>query len=244
MNAQTRAAIMHAPHAAADDRPMFCPHDLLWVADWRALHASGALPPWAGAQWIARAPVVVRRERVDAAELVPVGVRGKTRDQRLASYLERGAVTQWISPEMLAREASWRRRPQLQGFPATLALDRIAPALDASGLRWGPAGSMGYALASGLPVLRTDSDLDLVVRCDTPLTAEQARLLQSALAGHGCRIDMQIDTGHGGFSFAEWNRAGGRVLIKTDAGPFMTTDPWNGTGWMDAPDENLYEDLR
>jgi phosphoribosyl-dephospho-CoA transferase len=45
---------------------------------------------------------------------------------------------------------------------------------------------------------------------------------------------MQIDTGHGGFAFAEWRRNAGRVLLKTDAGPFMTDDPWDLAGCLDA----------
>jgi phosphoribosyl-dephospho-CoA transferase len=205
------------------------PHDLLWVADWQALRAPAPLPAWASAG----APVVVRRERVADPALIPVGLRGAARSQRLGAYLECGAVLRAVRPEMLAHEAAWRRRPQFGRFPAVAALGRVAPLLDASGLHWGPGGSTGYALASGLPVLRPDSDLDLVVRAHTPLTPEQAGLLKAALGGGGCRIDLQIDTGDGGFSFAEWIRESGRVLLKTGIGPFLTSDPWNRTGWLD-----------
>jgi phosphoribosyl-dephospho-CoA transferase len=208
-------------------------HDLLWVADWQALHAAAPLPSWASPERLGGAPVVVRRERVADRGLIPVGLRGPARSQRLGAYLECGAVLRSISPEMLAREAAWRRQPQFGRFPAVAALDRVAPMLDASGLRWGPGGSTGYALASGLPVLRPDSDLDLVVRADTPLTPEQAGLLIATLSGCECRIDMQIDTGSGGFSFSEWIRESGRVLLKTGIGPFITSDPWNRTGWLD-----------
>jgi phosphoribosyl-dephospho-CoA transferase len=203
------------------------PHELLWIADWRALHAADALPDWARQEWIMRAPVVVRRERVGQATLIPVGLRGKTRPQRLGAYLDCTAVARSMSPEMLARDAGWRSRAELQGLPATAALERIAPLLDASGLAWGPVGGMGYALASGLQVLRHESDLDLLVRCDAPLTPGQAQLLNAVMQGHGCRIDMQIDTGHGGFSFAEWARNAGRVLLKTGDGPLMCSDPWD-----------------
>jgi phosphoribosyl-dephospho-CoA transferase len=134
---------------------------------------------------------------------------------------------------MLVQEAAWYRMPYLECIPAVAALKRIAPLLDASGLRWGPAGSVGYALATGVQVLRTESDLDLLVRCEIPLARDQALLLQTMLDGHDCRIDVQIDTGHGGFALAEWIRNNGRVLLKTDMGPFPTSDPWNRTGWLD-----------
>jgi phosphoribosyl-dephospho-CoA transferase len=43
--------------------------------------------------------------------------------------------------------------------------------------------------------------------------------------GQPCRIDIQVDTGAGGFALAEYVR-GGRVLLKTDAGPRLVADPW------------------
>jgi phosphoribosyl-dephospho-CoA transferase len=216
------------------------PHDLLWVTDWQALHAAAPLPAWASADSLGRAPVVVRREWVADRALIPVGLRGRTRSQRLAAYLERGAVRRVVRPETLAQEAAWRGQPQFGPVPALAALGRVAPMLDASGLRWGPGGSIGYALASGLPVLHPDSDLDLVVRVDTPLAPDQARLLKATLSGCECRIDMQIDTGSGGFSFAEWIRENGRVLLKTDIGPFLTSDPWNRTGWLELAGEAFW----
>jgi len=96
-------------------------------------------------------------------------------------------------------------------------------------LPWGPTGSTGFALATGHPVLRADSDLDLVVRAVQPLTAPQLAVLvdlyrQTQKAP--CRIDVQIDTGHGGFALSEWQRTGHQVLLKTATGPLLTKDPW------------------
>jgi phosphoribosyl-dephospho-CoA transferase len=234
MSIERAAASRLPPLPSARDIQAFHPHDLLWATDWHALHASAPLPAWFDAEWIALAPVVVRREQVDGAALIPVGLRGRQRSERLGAYLESGAVLRRLSPEMLARQAAWLRMPGLECLPAAAALKRIAPLLDASGLRWGPTGSMGFALASGLPALREQSDLDILVRSDAPFTRDQARILAGMLDGHGCRIDMQIDTGHGGFAFTEWTRSHGRVLLKTDLGPFLTSDPWNQTGWLNT----------
>jgi phosphoribosyl-dephospho-CoA transferase len=234
MNSAGQAAMLSCLLPSAREVREFHPHDLLWVADWRALQAAGPLPPWADATWMAQSPVVVRRERVNGANLIPVGLRGKQRNERFAAYLEAGAVLRRVSPEMLARKVLCQRLPGLECLPTALALNRIGPLLDASGLRWGPTGSMGYALASGLPVLRPESDLDLLVRADTPLTQDRAQALRAMLDGHGCRIDLQIDTGHGGFALIEWLRGDGRVLLKTGMGPFLTSDPWNRSGWLDA----------
>lgn len=219
---------------ASRDQQAFRPHDLLWATDWHALHASAPLPAWVNAAWMARSPVVVRREQVKGTALIPVGLRGRKRSERLGAYLESGAVLRRLSPELLARQAAWLHMPGLECLPATAALKRIAPLLDVSGLRWGPTGSMGFALATDLPVLGEQSDLDILVSCDAPFTREKERMLADMLEGHGCRIDMQIDTGHGAFAFTEWARDHGRVLLKTGLGPFLTSDPWNRTGWFDA----------
>ncbi|RYE39575.1 MAG: hypothetical protein EOP21_10510, partial [Hyphomicrobiales bacterium] len=48
-------------------------------------------------------------------------------------------------------------------WPALHALRHIRPVMDAVGLPWGVAGSVGFELASGTAVLHQDSDLDLVL---------------------------------------------------------------------------------
>jgi phosphoribosyl-dephospho-CoA transferase len=202
------------------------PHDLLWVADLDALSTDAPWPSWASAEWLLSAPVVMRRERTGDAHRLPVGVRGTTRSQRCKAYLGRDAVVRRVTPEMLAVSASWRLQ-RLDPRPALSALAALAPALDAIGLAWGPTGGAGFALATGLPVLRQDSDLDLLVRAPRPLTDEQKMALLSLRTGGICRIDIQIETGHGGFAVAEWASRHGRVLLKTDDGPRLTDDPWH-----------------
>jgi phosphoribosyl-dephospho-CoA transferase len=213
---------------------MFRPHDLLWVADSEALHATEQMPPWASTEWIARAPVVVRRERVEESALIPVGLRGKERNERMGAYLKLDGVMRCVTPEMLASQAAWRTLPFLASLPATEALDRIASRLIGIDLTWGPTGSMGFALASELPVVREQSDLDILVRCDTPFMQEEVQQLKAVAVNDGCRIDIQVETGYGGFAFAEWIRSKGRVLLKTGIGAFLTNDPWNRTGWLQS----------
>ncbi len=203
----------------------FRPHDLLWAT---AAQALGPIPEWATAEWLARAPVVVRRETIIAGR-IPVGLRGKTRSERHAAYLQDDAVARWVTPEMLTGAVG----SHTVGDVAALAtLATLAPLLDATGLRWGPTGGVGFALASGLPVLRADSDLDLVVRAPLPLSAEVTQDLRALTDVATCRLDLQVDTGHGAFSFAEWRAGHRRVLLKTDIGPFLTDDPWNQGGWL------------
>jgi phosphoribosyl-dephospho-CoA transferase len=203
----------------------FQPHDLLWIRNRHALVSAVALPDWVGAGRLADSPVVVRREQLADPLLVPVGLRGETRAQRLRCYVRWDAVLRLMRPEELLSDAVWQNRIALPRFQVVVALDALAPLLDATGLCWGPTGSMGFSLAIGMPVIHADSDLDLVVRAPNRLTAAQAQLLHAVIEQAPCRVDMQIDTGHGGFSFAEWIRAKG-VLLKTGTGPMLTNDPW------------------
>jgi len=237
MEKRLPAAASHARTGspAREAASAFRPHDLLWAQDWHGLLAHVALPSWVVEARHAGDPViaVVRREALNDPALVAVGLRGRERSQRLGVRLQRAAVLHCVSPEMLIDFAAPGRPSDPAASRAISALGRIAPLLDASGLFWGPTGSLGYALATGLPALHSASDIDLLVRAPFPLSARQAQLLHAALASSACLVDMQIDTGHGGFSFAEWNR-GGSVLLKTDFGPFLTSDPWNRTSRADA----------
>lgn len=207
------------------------PHDLLWLTSRKALISDAALPDWAVSGRLAHAPVVVRRESPADPALIPVGLRGETRSQRLSAYVHRDAVLRVVRPETLVTNAAWQNRLTLQRFTAVAALEELAPRLDSTALCWGPTGSTGFTLATGLTVLHTDSDLDLVVRAPAPLTPAQASILRALLASSPCRVDMQIDTGRGAFSFAEWASGQGRVLLKTDTGPLLTGEPWK----VDAP---------
>ena len=192
-------------------------HDLLWV-DPDAVEFDGPAPDWAGAAWLRTAPVVVRRETV-ADRRIPVGVRGLARNQRSRAYVRTDAVMRRVTPEMLCGAAG--------NAPAAIAaaMARADAVLRDGALGWGPTGGVGFFLASALPVLRDDSDLDLVIRAPVPLTGAQCATLAQLLASPACRLDVQIDTGHGAFSLMEWQRGSG-VLLKTCAGPLLCSDPW------------------
>ncbi|OEZ87414.1 phosphoribosyl-dephospho-CoA transferase [Janthinobacterium sp. HH104] len=193
-------------------------HDLLWLD---GLPDGASLPAWADSAWLQAAPLVVRRAST-APGRIPVGMRGMLRSERHACEVDAAAVVRRVTPEMLAHA------PVPDFSCAALdALRQVAPLLDATGWPWGPTGGVGFALASGLPVLRADSDLDLVLRIGAPPDLARADALRAIAATvTACRLDMQIDTGRGGFAYAEWAAGRGRVLLKTDHGPVLTATPW------------------
>jgi len=176
-------------------------------------------PAWAVAVLAAGQPVVVRRARV-AAGLVAVGLRGATRDQRLAALMPVEAIAHRLAPEdLLARQAS-------EDLPVFRVLAELRPLLDALGHVWGVTGSAGFQLATGLPTAHPDSDLDLLLRAERPLPRSEARPLLQLLEGRACRVDLQLETPLGGVALGEWAGGAARVLVKAAEGPRLVSDPW------------------
>jgi len=202
------------------------PHDLLWIREREDLRSTSEVPGWASREWLSHAPVVMRREAVGEQGVVPVGLRGRARSERFAAHVARERIRLSVTPEALAKGRAWRTNAALATLPCVRALSRIAPELDRLRLAWGITGSVGFALASGVSTLRQDSDLDLLLRATKPLPRDEARSLFALLQASPARIDMQVDTGHGGFALAECAGNADRVLLKTGRGPLLVSDPW------------------
>lgn len=203
------------------------PHDLLWPAQPEDLQFAGTRPVWLDDGWLAQVPVVVRREQVADAGLLPVGIRGRQRHERLAAYLPAGKVLRLITPEQIAQDQAWRALDNWRHLPCMTLLDTLASQLAAFGLPWGITGGVGFALATGLDVLRPGSDIDVLLRAAAPLPRRAAADLLDLLSKHPVRIDVQVDTGYGAFALAEWAAGRDRLLLKTAAGPLLLAYPWH-----------------
>lgn len=195
------------------------PHDLLWLADRDALESVSE--EWVVGQWRPALPVVVRRD-VSHEGRIPVGVRGMRRDQRAAGWADAVKVKRIVSPEALVRHDELVNSPFVSTPPVQGA---IQLALREWPWAWGITGSVGYALATEVPVLHADSDLDLLIRCPAPVAREALAEWQQVVGRLPCRADTQIETPRGAFALAEWLREG-RVLLKTSRGPQLVSDPW------------------
>jgi phosphoribosyl-dephospho-CoA transferase len=204
------------------------PHDLLWPAEEAAVVFDGPRPGWATTAWLIVAPMVVRRAAPAAAGVVRVGLRGAARSERCAGHLRIDQVGHVLTPEAIARRAASSAAPDASALPCLQALARLAGVLDASPLAWGVTGGVGFMLASGLDVLRPDSDLDLLVRAPRATDADALRAIARLLKDRAARVDVQVETPLGAFALAEWSRTGGAVLLKTAAGPCLVADPWQG----------------
>lgn len=195
------------------------PHDLLWLTDRDALE--GVSEEWVASLWRPALPVVVRRD-VNTEGRIPVGVRGMRRDQRAAGWVNASKIKRIVCPEDLAVREVLVNSPFVSMPPVQGA---IQLAVREWPWTWGITGSVGYALATEVPVLHADSDLDLIIRCPRPVERRVLEEWQRVVGQLLCRADTQIETPQGAFALAEWLREG-RALLKTSRGPHLVSDPW------------------
>src|ERR1700722_3413362 len=170
-------------------------HALLRVANLDALAWEAHRPHWASAA-LQLAPWAVVRRAAPRLGLWPVGVRGSQRHQRSAAWLPHGAMQECITPQMLVAKPAWRERLSAAATPAVAVLGEVATILSAHGFagRWGPSGSVGFELASGVPSPPPGSALDWVLSADEPMARADASRLHVDLSTLAVRIDVLLET--------------------------------------------------
>ena len=161
-------------------------HDLIRLREPIELTVDAPVPSWVEPV-LRRTPwVVVRRGHVRDG-MMPVGVRGMTRQQRFAAFLAVAEIADRLSPEDLAASPHVIERERKDAVPALAALARVATVLACRGQRWGPGGSIGFEIATGVAAATPSSDLDLILRQDQRLGPDEAVDLRAALAEAAAR---------------------------------------------------------
>nr|WP_256679632.1 malonate decarboxylase holo-ACP synthase [Pseudomonas sp. PB120] len=193
-------------------------HDLLWGMSPEQLPADA--PTWVVDSVSAGQPVVVRRA-LSAPDVIAVGVRGRSREQRYATVMAVDAVQRRVKPEDLCQASIDR------DLPAVHALQQLRPMLNRCGWVWGVSGSAGFELASGIVALHEGSDLDLILRTPQVLERLKAQELLKILDRAQCQVDMQLQTPFGAVALREWAGPARRVLLKNAREACLVIDPWN-----------------
>jgi phosphoribosyl-dephospho-CoA transferase len=202
-------------------------HSLLRLSSADALEWETDSPAWA-AQSLQRAPFVVMRRLLPRTSGWPVGVRGAARSQRAAAWVSARAVLECITPQMLAAQHAWRQRRDFAIMPAVAALEEVAAIFDGHGMagRWGPGGSVGFELASGVAAATPASDLDIVLVAATSMARADAARLHAELSALTVRIDVLLETPNGAVALAEYANGVGTILLRSPQGPRLARDPW------------------
>jgi phosphoribosyl-dephospho-CoA transferase len=206
-------------------------HDLLQISELSDLvYVGWELLPLSTRLWVERslqeAPFVVVRRANLFDGMIPVGVRGSLRKQRFAAYLAPESICNRITPEQLTPARGWLANARAEEIPALKVLARLKEELPDFPLTYGPIGSIGFELASGLPIATSTSDLDLLIRATERVSMQLAQELVTIFSGSPCRVDAQLETPRGAVALTEYASGQTPLLLRQDAGPVLVDDPW------------------
>jgi phosphoribosyl-dephospho-CoA transferase len=175
--------------------------------------------------------VVVRRGRISDG-LIPVGVRGPQRHERCAGFTRLSEVLETRRPDQLRLLLAEDSRRALRAFRTLSYLESRLVGLDMS---WGPGGSVGYELASGIPAVRDDSDLDFILFAPKKLDITEAQDLWRMISSAPGKVDALVETPFCGFSLQEFVTISPRkMLLRTNDGRILGSNPWKLSNGEDS----------
>jgi phosphoribosyl-dephospho-CoA transferase len=200
------------------------PHHLVQIDPEAILIGEGdSWPVWAGAS-LAAAPWAVVRHGRSAPGFVAVGIRGTGRAARWGTELSMSGVLEVRAPESLRNSEAWDSLPDVA---AVRSLRAVADGLNGAELCWGPAGSVGFSIATGWIVCNDASDLDVVVRCPTRPQPGTLECLASLLFRQEARVDCQVVM-PAGTAHLDDLIGDEPALVRTNDGRYFCVDPWSG----------------
>jgi len=175
--------------------------------------------------------VVVRRSRISDG-LIPVGMRGSQRHERCAGFTKLNEVLETRRPDQLRLLLAEDSRRGLQAFRSLSYLESHLAGLDIS---WGPGGSVGYELASGIPAVRADSDLDFILFAPRKLEITEAQDLWRMISSAPGKVDALVETPFCGFSLEEFVTTSPRkILLRTSNGRILGSNLWSLSNGEDS----------
>ncbi len=206
------------------------PHDLLELKAPALVAVQGeaksAAPAWV-AERLRLTPCVVVRRGIAPRMRIPIGVRGTERHQRWAAYVAADQVRAVMSPpELLNR---WQGSPSREAeIGAFRSLRTLLKAWQHIGYLWGPGGSIGFELGSGVVTAKPSSDLDIVLYANERLPLETAHALLATTHDLPTCVDVRVETHCCGFSLTEYAEHFPRpILLRTPHGPRLGRNPWS-----------------
>ena len=157
--------------------------------------------------------------------LIPVGVRGQQRHERCAGFTRLSEVMETRRPDQLRLLLAEDSRRALQAFRTLSYLESHLAGLD---MTWGPGGSVGYELASGIPAVGADSDLDFILFAPKKLEIAKVQDLWRMIGSAPGKVDALVETPCCGFSLEEFVTTSHRkILLRTSDGHILGSNPWN-----------------
>lgn len=201
------------------------PHDLLRIKDITRIDFDSKRGDWLQEALIL-APFAVMRRAPQEEKRIPIGIRGGSREQRLAGVTDSNNIKQYITPEELTASKGWRDNKHLNEIGIAKNLELIDGILSKEGFLWGPTGSIGFELASGVTVVNKDSDLDIILRISQFISLPAARQLLDELLQVPVKMDILLETPEGAIALEEYAGNSSQMLLRTIYGPCLIKSPW------------------
>lgn len=171
------------------------------------------------------APYVVVRRAPIINNIVPVGIRGRNRSQRLAAKVLFNESIEIVTPEKLASKMLWSCNKHLEETKMIKILDSVDTILKNYNLIWGPTGSVGFELASGIETVTCNSDLDIIIRTPNVLPKSIAEEITKQLSNLPVKIDAQLEIPMGSIALAECMSNNIKIVLRTISGPKLIKNP-------------------
>jgi len=200
-------------------------HDLLRIRDGCDIIGNFSQPEWVN-EALKRAPFMVVRRAPFLNNEVPIGIRGELRNERYGGLLLQSNITNIISPKEIVANKLWRNTPRLSQLQVFSALDFVDKIFKDHGLPWGPTGSVGFELTSGIPTAKSTSDLDIVIYVPEFLPYKIANQIYKDLMKALVPVDAQLETPNGAVALEEYARGETPILLRTINGPLLVKNPW------------------
>jgi phosphoribosyl-dephospho-CoA transferase len=134
-----------------------------------------------------------------------------------------------VTPYSLATPGNWKAVYCVPTPETIRSLQLITPLMQQTGCKWGPTGSAGFELATGISTLSDSSDLDLLIDFPEFISVQSATLLLNKLKKIATvNLDIQMGTPTGGVALKEYVKSED-VLIKTFTVPVIQSirSLWN-----------------
>lgn len=132
-------------------------HDIVEFECIEKLYDSTSFPTWVVKSPEAANYGVVRRMATSKGN-VPIGLRGKTREQRVGTFIQQQEILRVITPETLTNRIDEQEQQIYYS-----SLRNIREEFLKLNLSWGPTGSVGFEIATSHKVTSTNSDIDISI---------------------------------------------------------------------------------
>lgn len=132
-----------------------------------------------------------------------------------------------ITPETLTQKKFWRENKHIKGTKMFQVLEEVDKILGSYNIAWGPTGSVGFELASGVETITNTSDLDIIARAPEILSIDIAKNIIKELSKLTIKTDVQLEVPNGSIALEEYARDNKSIMLRTINGPKFVKDPWS-----------------